>query len=66
MVRLDRLGGSGTAAVVSPVGELAFENTKVMINDGVPGPVAKSLYEELTSIQRGVRPDKHGWLKTVG
>ena len=57
--------GSGTAAVVSPVGELNFDGKKVMINDGVPGPVAKSLYDELTSIQRGVKPDVHGWLREV-
>jgi branched-chain amino acid aminotransferase len=57
--------GSGTAAVVSPVGELNFDGKKVMINDGVPGPVARSLYEELTAIQRGVQPDVHGWLKEV-
>lgn len=57
--------GSGTAAVLSPVGELAFEGKKVLINGGVPGPVAKALYEDLTAIQRGVKPDAHGWLKTV-
>lgn len=57
--------GSGTAAVVSPVGELNFDGKRVVINDGVPGPVAKSLYEELTAIQRGVKPDVHGWLKEV-
>lgn len=57
--------GSGTAAVVSPVGELSFEGKKVVINDGVPGPIAKGLYEELTAIQRGVKPDVHGWLREV-
>jgi branched-chain amino acid aminotransferase len=57
--------GSGTAAVVSPVGELDFDGKKVMINGGVPGPVAKALYEELIAIQRGVEPDVHGWLKVV-
>ncbi|MBK7863244.1 MAG: branched-chain amino acid aminotransferase [Archangiaceae bacterium] len=57
--------GSGTAAVVSPVGELNFEGKKVVINDGAQGPVAKGLYEELTNIQRGAKPDTHGWLKEV-
>ncbi len=57
--------GSGTAAVVSPVGELAFEDKKVVINDGAPGPIAKGLYDELTGIQRGLKPDVHGWLKEV-
>ncbi|MBL8955204.1 MAG: branched-chain amino acid aminotransferase [Myxococcaceae bacterium] len=57
--------GSGTAAVVSPVGELNFEGKKVMINGGQPGPIAKALYDELTGIQRGSKPDTHGWLKLV-
>jgi branched-chain amino acid aminotransferase len=57
--------GAGTAAVVSPVGELNFEGKKVVVNEGVPGPIAKGLYEELTSIQRAVKPDVHGWLKEV-
>jgi branched-chain amino acid aminotransferase len=57
--------GSGTAAVVSPVGELSFETKRVVINDGVPGPVAKMLYDELTAIQRGTKPDAHGWMKDL-
>jgi branched-chain amino acid aminotransferase len=57
--------GSGTAAVVSPVGELSFDTKRVVINDGVPGPVAKMLYEEITSIQRGTKPDPYGWMKDL-
>lgn len=58
--------GSGTAAVISPVGQLMFESEKWVINDGAPGPVAKRLYEEITGIQRGERADKYGWLKPLG
>ncbi len=57
--------GSGTAAVVSPVGELNFDGKKVMINGGAPGPIAKALFDDLTAIQRGAKPDTHGWLKVV-
>lgn len=57
--------GSGTAAVVTPVGELDFEGKRVLINGGSPGPVARKLYEDLIQIQRGDKPDKYGWLKVV-
>lgn len=57
--------GSGTAAVVSPVGELAWEGEKLVLGDGKPGVVAQNLYAELTAIQRAEKPDKHGWLTVV-
>lgn len=57
--------GSGTAAVVSPVGELAWDEERLRLSEGKPGPVALSLYEALTAIQHGTRPDTHGWVMTV-
>jgi len=57
--------GSGTAAVVSPVSELAWEGEKLVLGDGRPGVVAQNLYAELTAIQRAEKPDRHGWLTVV-
>lgn len=57
--------GTGTAAVISPVGELAFEGEKLIIHDGKPGPIAEQLFAEVGAIQRGAKPDKHGWLVTL-
>ncbi|MEW5741166.1 MAG: branched-chain amino acid aminotransferase [Myxococcota bacterium] len=57
--------GVGTAAVVSPVGELAFGAERLVINDGKPGSIAQDLYAELTAIQRAEKPDTHGWLQLV-
>jgi len=62
---LKEVFGSGTAAVVSPVAELAFGDDRLAINDGKPGPLAIKLYEEITSIQRGDSPDRFGWLTKV-
>jgi branched-chain amino acid aminotransferase len=62
---LKEVFGTGTAAVISPVGELAFKGEKLIINGGQPGPVAQQLYAEIGAIQRGVKPDKHGWLQLV-
>jgi len=63
---LKEVFGSGTAAVISPVGELALGGkTKLSINKGEVGPLAGRLYEEISGIQRGTRPDKYGWLTKV-
>jgi len=57
--------GCGTAAVISPVGKLAFREQEYTINDNQSGPVAKSLYDELTGIQYGTREDRFGWTQIV-
>ena len=62
---LKEVFGTGTAAVISPVGELAFAGEKLVINGGKPGPVAEKLYADIGAIQRGVKADKHGWLQTI-
>ncbi len=62
---LKEVFGSGTAAVVSPVAELAFGDDRLQIHDGTPGPVAQSFYQEITGVQRGERADKHGWMTKV-
>lgn len=63
--QLKEVFGTGTAAVISPVGELAFGGERLEIAGGKPGPVAQQLYETVGAIQRGARPDTHGWLKIV-
>lgn len=63
--RLKEVFGTGTAAVISPVGELAAKNWKAPIQDGRTGPVAKSLYDTLTGIQYGQLPDKFNWIHKI-
>lgn len=62
---LKEVFGSGTAAVISPVGELAFAGEKMLINGGQVGALSGKLYEEISGVQRGTRPDKHHWLTPV-
>jgi branched-chain amino acid aminotransferase len=57
--------GTGTAAVVSPVGELNWNGKIININGGKPGKLALELYEKLTGIQYGRVPDTHGWVIEV-
>ena len=58
--------GTGTAAVISPVGEFCYRDKTVRINDGQPGPLAARLYEELQAIQFGRAEDPHKWRVRVG
>ncbi len=57
--------GSGTAAVISPIGLLDFGDMKVTINNGEIGSVTQKLYDTLTDIQWGRMPDPFGWIKRI-
>lgn len=64
----DEAGACGTAAVISPIGEVAdLETGKVykFCKDGKPGPKSTKLYETLVGIQYGDIPDNHGWITIV-
>ena len=63
--RLQEAWGCGTAAVVSPIGELSFHDKAYTINDFQIGPVTRRLYDELTGIQWGTKPDPFGWTCVV-
>ena len=54
--------GTGTAAVISPVGELMMDDEKLIINNNEIGPVAQKLYDTVTGIQYGKVEDKYGWV----
>ena len=53
--------GSGTAAVISPVGAFCLEKEEVQVGDGGIGPISQKLYDTLTGIQYGRIPDEMGW-----
>ena len=58
---LEEAWGCGTAAVVSPIGELCYKDEKFIINNGEIGEVTQHLYDTLTGIQWGKTPDTFGW-----
>lgn len=62
---LEEAWGCGTAAVVSPIGELCYKDTKFIINNGEIGPVTQHLYDTLTGIQWGRVEDTYGWTKPI-
>lgn len=63
--RLNEMFASGTAAVISPVGEICYKGQVFKVNDGRVGPLAVRFYEEIQGIQYGERPDPHGWILPV-
>ncbi len=57
--------GTGTAAVVSPVGSLFYKGNSYTVNGGKTGPLAQRLFDELTSLQYGEQEDVYGWIETL-
>ncbi len=57
--------GAGTAAIIAPVGRIAYQGEVLEINDNAAGPLTCALYDEITGLQRGERPDPHGWNRVV-
>jgi branched-chain amino acid aminotransferase len=58
---LKEVWGTGTAAVISPVGELAYKGERMVINDGKIGSLTQRLYDAIVGIQYGRTPDPDGW-----
>ncbi len=62
---LEEAWGTGTAAVISPVGEIYYNDRKYTINNFEIGPVTHKLYETITGIQWGRIADDHNWTVKV-
>ncbi len=58
---LEEVFGTGTAAVVSPVGKLRYKDEVMTIGEGNIGELTQKLYDEITGIQWGRRDDPFGW-----
>ncbi len=58
---LEEAWGCGTAAVVSPIGELCYKDQVYTVNEGKIGELTQHLYDTLTGIQWGKSEDKYGW-----
>ena len=63
--KLTEVFGSGTAAVISPVGEIKYGDQVFTIADGEVGPVARKYYNAITEIQYGKADDPLGWVVPV-
>ncbi len=62
---LEEAFGTGTAAVISPVGEFNWQDNKYVVNNGETGQLSKKLYDNLTGIQTGAIEDPFNWIVEV-
>ena len=63
--QLKEIFGSGTAAVISPVGELKYEDTVITVGDGRVGPLAHKFFQAIQDIQYGTMEGPRGWVEPV-
>ena len=62
---LEEAFGAGTAAVISPVGTMAYRGEEIRVNANASGPVTQWLYDRITGIQLGEHEDPHGWCRVL-
>ncbi|NOQ95209.1 MAG: branched-chain amino acid aminotransferase [Desulfobacterales bacterium] len=58
--------GTGTAAVISPVGQITYKDKDYMIAGGKMGELSQKLYDEILAIQYAEKPDPYGWVEKIG
>lgn len=63
--RLEEAFGTGTAAVISPIGQLSWNDNDMIVNNGKTGEIAKRLYDTMTGIQYGKEKDPFDWIVKV-
>ncbi len=62
---LEEVFGTGTAAVISPVGLLDWQGRKITVNNNEIGTMAQKLYDTITGVQSGKLTDIYGWTVPV-
>lgn len=63
--KLQEVFGTGTAAVISPVGHLKWNDKVMEINDNKIGPISQKLYDTMTGIQWGEIADPFNWIEKI-
>jgi branched-chain amino acid aminotransferase len=63
--RLREAFGTGTAAVISPVGQITYKGEDHIIAGGKMGELSQRLYNEIVAIQYGEKEDSHGWVERI-
>lgn len=62
---LEEAFGTGTAAVISPIGELSWKDNRIVINNDEVGEMSMKIYNNITGIQNGTIEDKFDWIVEV-
>lgn len=64
--RLKEAFGTGTAAVISPVGQITYKGEDYIVAGAKMGELSQRLYDEILGIQYGAKADTHGWVERIG
>jgi len=64
--RLKEAFGTGTAAVISPVGQITYKDKDYVIANGKMGELSQKLYDEILTIQYAEKSDPYGWTEKIG
>ena len=64
--KLKEAFGTGTAAVISPVGQITYKDKDYVIAGGKMGELSQKLYDEIVAIQYAEKPDPYGWVEKIG
>jgi branched-chain amino acid aminotransferase len=62
---MQEIFGTGTAAVISPVGKICYKNEFSQVQDGAVGELSQKLYDEIVGIQYGEKDDPFGWVQEL-
>ncbi len=63
--RLKEAFGTGTAAVISPVGQITYKGRDHVVAGGKMGELSQRLYHEIVAIQYAAKPDPYGWVERI-
>jgi len=63
--RLKEAFGTGTAAVISPVGQITYKDEDYIVGGGKMGGLSQKLYDEIVAVQYGHKPDPYGWVERI-
>jgi len=64
--RLKEAFGTGTAAVISPVGQITYKDKDYVVAGGTMGELSQRLYDEIVALQYAEKPDPYGWVERIG
>ena len=64
--RLKEAFGTGTAAVISPVGQITYKDKDYVVAGGNMGELSQKLYDEIVAVQYAEKPDPYGWVERIG
>lgn len=62
---LKEVFGAGTAAVITPVGRIAYQDEVIELDADAPGLASRQLYDSIVDIQTGAVADNHGWNRII-